>query len=77
MSSGARLCIDKEILNLELNMENNYKDKAYESYLSSKDMIESFYEQGQISKWRYGRYNKKMKKYDEIYRDENEENVEE
>ena len=66
-NSGAKLVIDKEMMTMELNLENNYKDKAYEAYLNVKAMIESFYEQKEISIFTYKSYKKKMKKYDNIY----------
>ena len=73
-NKGAKLCIEKELLNLQLNLENNYKENAYDSYLNVSAMIESFFEQGEISKWAYNRYKRKMQRYDEIY-SENEENA--
>ena len=80
-TKGAKLCIEKELLNVQLNLENNYKENAYDAYLNVKAMIESFFEQGEISKWAYKRYIRKLKKYDEIYAEdeenpENEENPE-
>ena len=80
-NKGAKLCIEKELLNVQLNLENNYKENAYDAYLNVKAMIESFFEQGEISKWAYKRYIRKLKKYDEIYAEdeenpENEENPE-
>lgn len=74
-NKGAKLCIEKELLNLQLNLENNYKENAYDAYLNVKAMIESFFEQGEISKWAYKRYKGKLKKYDEVYA-EDEENEE-
>lgn len=71
-NSEAKLCIEKELLNLQLNLENNYKENAYDAYLNVSAMIESFYEQGEISKWTYGSFKKKLKKYDAIYAKEEE-----
>ncbi len=77
-NKGAKLCIEKELFSLQLNLENNYKDEAYEAYLNVKGMLESFFEQGEISKWAYKRYKKKMRKYDDIYAEDrkNEEDTE-
>lgn len=66
-SSGAKLCIEKELLNVQLNLENNYKENAYDAYLNVSSMIESFYEQGEISKWSYKGFKKRLKQYDDIY----------
>ncbi len=68
-NSAARLFIEKEMLDLQLNLENNYKDNAYEAYLNVLGMLESFYEQGEISNWRFKRYKRQMKKYDDVYKD--------
>ena len=57
-NKGAKLCIEKELLNVQLNLENNYKENAYDAYLNVKAMIESFFEQGEISKWAYKRMRK-------------------
>ena len=35
-------------------------------------MLDSFFEQGEISKWYYGKMKKKLKKYDVIYNPEEE-----
>ena len=72
-NSGAKLVIEKELLNVQLNLENNYKENAYDAYLNVSAMIESFYEQGEISKWAYKSFKKKLKKYDDIYAEEKEE----
>ncbi len=74
-NSAARLFIEKEMLDLQLNLENNYKDNAYESYLNVLGMLESFYEQKEISKWRFKRYKRQMKRYDDIYNMEEPEKV--
>ena len=74
---GAKLCIEKELLNVQLNLENNYKENAYDAYLNVKAMIESFFEQGEISSWAYKRYKRKLKRYDEIYEAEDENGAEE
>ncbi len=71
-NSGAKLCIEKELLNVQLNLENNYKENAYDAYLNVSAMIESFYEQGEISKWAYKRFKKQLKKYDDIYSEDEE-----
>ncbi len=75
-NSQAKLFIEKELLNVQLNLENNYKENAYDAYLNVSAMIESFYEQGEISKWTYKNFKKKLQKYDEIYAEESEENAE-
>ena len=72
-SSEAKLFIEKELLNLQLNLENNYKEKAYDAYLNVSAMVESFYEQKEISKWSYKGFKKRLKKYDDIYEKEMEE----
>lgn len=66
-SSEAKLVIEKELLNVQLNIENNYKENAFDSYLNVSAMIESFYDQGEISKWAYNSFKKKIKRYDDIY----------
>ncbi|MFQ9933425.1 MAG: hypothetical protein ACLRVQ_03225 [Lachnospiraceae bacterium] len=71
-SSEAKLFIEKEMLNMQLNLENNYKDNAYDAYLNVSAMVESFYEQGEISKWTYKGFKKKLKKYDDIYMEKEE-----
>lgn len=66
-SSEAKLFIERELMRLQLNLENNYKEEAYDAYINVSAMVESFYEQREISKWSYNRFKKKLKKYDEIY----------
>lgn len=69
--NGAKLMIEKKFMQFELNLQNNYKDLAYEEYLEVHDMLDSFLEQNEISKWYYGRMKKKLKKkYDWIYQTE-------
>ena len=70
--SGAKLVIEKEFMQFELNLQNNYKDIAYENYKEVHAMIDSFHEQGEISNWYFKRMKKKLKKYDEIYQLETE-----
>ena len=44
--SGAKLVIEKEFMQFELNLQNNYKDIAYENYQEVHAMLDSFHEQG-------------------------------
>lgn len=70
--NGAKLVIDKEFMQFELNLQNNYKDLAFQNYTKVHELLDGFYEQGEISKWYYGRMKKRLKKYDEIYHPEEE-----
>ena len=65
--SGAKLLVETEYMQFELNLQNNYKDLAYQHYAKTHEMLDSFLEQGEISKWFYGRMKKKLKKYDVLY----------
>ncbi len=67
MSDDAKLLIEKEFMQFELNLQNNYKDLAKDCYDKTLDMMESFHEQGEISEWFYKRMRKKLKKYDDLY----------
>lgn len=46
--SGAKLVIEKEFMQFELNLQNNYKDIAYENYQEVHAMLDSFHEQGRF-----------------------------
>ena len=74
--SEAKLYIEKEFLQFELNLENNYKDIAFENYTKVHDMLDSFFEQGNITNGYYKRMKKKLKKYDKIYHPEEEDQEE-
>lgn len=69
-SNSGKLMIESEFMQFELNLQNNYKDKAYQNYIKVHDMLDSFLEQGEISRWYYGRMKKKLKKYDVLYEPE-------
>lgn len=70
---SAKILIEKTFMQFELNLQNNYKELAYEEYLKVHDMLDSFREQDEISKWYYDRMKKKLKKkYDWIYQPEEE-----
>lgn len=70
--NGAKLVIEREFMQFELNLQNNYKDLAYQNYMEVHDMLDSFFEQNEISKWYYKRMKKKLKKYDELYKEPEE-----
>ena len=70
--NGAKLVIDKEFMQFELNLQNNYKDLAFQNYTKVHELLDGVYEQGGIAKWYYGRMKKRLKKYDEIYHPEEE-----
>lgn len=74
-SSEAKIIIEKELLNVQLNLENNYKETAYDAYLGVSAMVESFYDQGEISRWAYNRFKKKLKSYDKLYEKETDEKL--
>ncbi len=74
--SEGKLYIEKEFLQFELNLQNNYKDIAFENYTKVHDMLDSFLEQGNITTGYYKRMKKKLKKYDEIYHPKEEEQEE-
>jgi hypothetical protein len=65
---GGKVLIEREFMQFELNLQNNYKDLAFEGYRKVHDMLDSFLEQGEISNWYYRHMKKKMIKYDEIYK---------
>lgn len=73
--SEAKLFIEKELLGLQLNLENNYKEEAYDAYLNVSAMVESFYDQGEISRWSYKKFKKALEKYDEMYNEDKEDEV--
>lgn len=76
--SGAKILIEKEFMQFELNLSNNYKAHSQEEYDKVCDMLESFFEQGEISKMYYKHMKKKLKKYDEEFgTTEDEEEIEE
>lgn len=68
--NGAKLLIEKKFMQFELNLQNNYKDLAFQNYTEVHGMLDSFFEQGEISKWYFRRMKKKLKKYDAIYEPE-------
>ena len=74
--NGAKIVIERELMQFELNLQNNYKDLAYKGYTEVHAMLDSFLEQGEINERYYKRMKKKMKKYDKIYHPEEEEEAE-
>lgn len=75
--NGAKIVIEKELMQFELNLQNNYKDLAYQGYTKVHEMLNSFLEQGEINERYYKKMKKKMKKYDNIYHLEEEEETKE
>lgn len=73
--NGAKIVIEKELLQFELNLQNNYKDLAYEKYKEVHAMLDSFLEQGEITERYYKKMKKSMKKYDDIYNPQEEQEI--
>jgi len=49
VDNGAKIVIEKELMQFELNLQNNYKDLAYQGYTEVHAMLDSFLEQGKIN----------------------------
>lgn len=67
---GGKLMIETEFMQFELNLQNNYKDLAEQYYRKTRDMLDSFLEQGEITERYYNKMQKKLKKYDDLYQSE-------
>lgn len=64
---SAKLDIEETFFQFELNLQNNYKDIAYEQYKKVHELLDDYFEQGKITKWYYRKFKKKMKIYDVNY----------
>lgn len=64
---GAKLVVEKRLLQFELNLQNNYKDLAESEYWELLEILDTFLEEKKISERYYRSIKKKLKKYDALY----------
>lgn len=55
--------LDKVYQELQMNLENNYKDLAKESFKQAELLLNTLYEEGKIKGRAYEKYKQKLEEY--------------
>lgn len=63
-----KLFIEQKELEVQLNLENNYREDAYSNFKEYRDLVNRYLEEGYISEKKFEKtYGKKVERWEEIF----------
>ncbi len=73
-----KLFVEQKELDVQLNLENNYRKDAYENFCEYRELANKYLEKGYISEKKFLKtYGKRIERWEEIFEPKEEDEAEE